>query len=67
MATNGINHQEQYGAAATPAAASPAAAPGSPGTTSGHSKDEVGWFFVEQYYTTMSKNPNKLHVSKTNW
>ena len=24
------------------------------------SKDEVGWFFVEQYYTTMSRNPDKL-------
>ena len=26
-------------------------------------KDEVGWFFVEQYYTTLSKSPEKLHVS----
>ena len=26
------------------------------------SKDEVGWYFVEQYYTTMSKNPEKLYV-----
>lgn len=26
------------------------------------SKDEVGWFFVEQYYTTMSRNPDKLHL-----
>lgn len=26
------------------------------------SKDEVGWFFVEQYYTTLSKSPEKLHV-----
>lgn len=25
-------------------------------------KDEVGWYFVEQYYTTMSKTPEKLHV-----
>lgn len=25
-------------------------------------KDEVGWYFVEQYYTTMSKNPEKLYV-----
>ncbi|KAH8700748.1 hypothetical protein BGW36DRAFT_135153 [Talaromyces proteolyticus] len=23
-------------------------------------KDEVGWYFVEQYYTTMSRNPEKL-------
>lgn len=27
-------------------------------------KDEVGWYFVEQYYTTLSKNPGKLHVSR---
>ena len=26
-------------------------------------KDEVGWYFVEQYYTTLSRNPEKLHVS----
>lgn len=24
------------------------------------SKDEVGWFFVEKYYTTMSRSPEKL-------
>ncbi|KAL8919252.1 MAG: hypothetical protein Q9172_005069 [Xanthocarpia lactea] len=27
-------------------------------------KDEVGWYFVEQYYTTLSKNPEKLHRSQ---
>ena len=27
------------------------------------SKDEVGWYFVESYYTTMSKNPETLFVS----
>ena len=25
-------------------------------------KDEVGWYFVEQYYTTLSKTPEILHV-----
>lgn len=25
-------------------------------------KDEVAWYFVEQYYTTLSKSPEKLHV-----
>lgn len=25
-------------------------------------KDEVGWYFVEQYYTQLSKNPEKLYV-----
>ncbi|KAL3459852.1 hypothetical protein BJX64DRAFT_197208 [Aspergillus heterothallicus] len=24
-------------------------------------KDEVGWYFVEQYYTTLSRSPEKLH------
>lgn len=28
---------------------------------SGLSKDEVGWYFVEQYYTNMSRCPEKLH------
>lgn len=27
------------------------------------SKDEVGWYFVEQYYTTLSKSPDRIHVS----
>jgi len=25
-------------------------------------KDEVGWYFVEQYYTTLSRSPEKLSV-----
>ncbi|KAK8031162.1 NTF2 and RRM domain-containing protein [Apiospora arundinis] len=25
-------------------------------------KDEVAWYFVEQYYTTLSKSPEKLHL-----
>lgn len=25
-------------------------------------KDEVGWYFVEQYYTTLSRTPEKLFV-----
>lgn len=25
-------------------------------------KDEVGWYFVEQYYTTLSRTPEKLYV-----
>tara|TARA_R110002003_G_scaffold645_6_gene20973 strand:- start:16172 stop:16519 length:348 start_codon:yes stop_codon:yes gene_type:complete len=28
-------------------------------------KDEVGWYFVEQYYTTLSKSPDRLYVSHT--
>lgn len=26
-------------------------------------KDEVGWLFVKQYYTTLNKTPERLHVS----
>lgn len=25
-------------------------------------KDEVGWYFVEQYYTTLNRTPDRLHV-----
>ncbi|TGZ82374.1 NTF2-domain-containing protein [Ascodesmis nigricans] len=25
-------------------------------------KDEVGWYFVEQYYTTLNKTPDRLHL-----
>ncbi len=59
MATNGsVILQDVY---TTPA---PASDPASASTTGGNlSKDEVGWYFVEQYYTTLSKNPEKLHVS----
>ncbi len=43
-----------------PASSTPAAA-----TTESKpdvSKDEVGWAFVEQYYTTLSRSPDKLHL-----
>lgn len=40
-----------------------------PSTTSGNGaneipKDEVGWYFVEQYYTTLSRSPEKLYVGE---
>lgn len=54
--TNGIN-----GATGTHAPNTPSG--NAEGT--GVSKDEVGWYFVEQYYTTMSRSPDKLHVSIT--
>src|SRR3569833_1978485 len=64
MATNGnLNHQDQYTGPTMPA---PNEYAGSTGATArDHSKDEVGWYFVEQYYTTLSKNPEKLHVRTT--
>ncbi|RSL61254.1 hypothetical protein CEP54_006296 [Fusarium duplospermum] len=51
-------------AAAAPAAAAPTtdASVSAPAGNSNLSKDEVGWYFVEQYYTTLSKSPEKLHL-----
>lgn len=55
--------------AAYPHAAAPTT--GAPTTQSSASsasdipKDEVGWYFVEQYYTTLSRSPEKLFVSST--
>ncbi|PHH76145.1 hypothetical protein CDD80_1777 [Ophiocordyceps camponoti-rufipedis] len=64
MATNGnFAHQEQYKAADQyPVAAADTTSAASASGNSNLSKDEVGWFFVEQYYTTLSKSPEKLHL-----
>ena len=63
MATNGnTNHQEQW----RESGGTPSDAPSASNTAAADSttsKDEVGWYFVQQYYTTLSKNPDKLHVS----
>ena len=38
---------------------------GANGGTTDIPKAEVGWYFVEKYYTTLSRNPEKLHVGQT--
>lgn len=53
------NGQSAYGAAPSTNAAT------STSGTSDIPKDEVGWYFVEQYYTTLSRSPEKLYVSNT--
>ena len=66
MATNGsFAQQEQYKSTTEQYPATSGAADSTSGNASGNdlSKDEVGWYFVEQYYTTLSKSPEKLHVS----
>jgi hypothetical protein len=67
MATNGsFSQQEQYKSTTEQYPATSGAADSTAGGASGNgdlSKDEVGWYFVEQYYTTLSKSPEKLHVS----
>ncbi|CAG8949411.1 hypothetical protein HYFRA_00005040 [Hymenoscyphus fraxineus] len=66
MATNGsFTQQDQYkNAPAEQYPATSGAADSNTGSASGNdlSKDEVGWYFVEQYYTTLSKSPEKLHL-----
>ncbi|KAK4156745.1 hypothetical protein C8A00DRAFT_12360 [Chaetomidium leptoderma] len=59
MATNGnINHHD-HAVAPTQTSEGSASVDGS---NSNLPKDEVGWYFVEQYYTTMSKAPERLHL-----
>ncbi|CAL3965000.1 hypothetical protein PZA11_002140 [Diplocarpon coronariae] len=65
MATNGsFTQQEQYKSAPEQYTATSGATETSTGNASSNdlSKDEVGWYFVEQYYTTLSKSPEKLHL-----
>ncbi|PVH88926.1 NTF2-like protein [Cadophora sp. DSE1049] len=65
MATNGsFAQQEQYKSTTEQYPATSGATDSTGGNASGNdlSKDEVGWYFVEQYYTTLSKSPEKLHL-----
>ena len=64
MATNGsFSQQDQFKSGTEQYTATSGAAESSNGTSGNElSKDEVGWYFVEQYYTTLSKSPEKLHV-----
>ncbi|KAI2636470.1 hypothetical protein GGS26DRAFT_589078 [Hypomontagnella submonticulosa] len=66
MATNGNHpHTDQFpSVSGTTPAATVTAADQASNTSSNNNlgKDEVAWFFVEQYYTTLSKNPEKLHL-----
>jgi hypothetical protein len=62
-ASNGAFSEEQYKATEQyPATSGTTEASGQPNGQANPSKDEIGWYFVEQYYTTLSKNPEKLHV-----
>ncbi|KAK7189348.1 hypothetical protein DPSP01_012391 [Paraphaeosphaeria sporulosa] len=54
--SNYANNAPSYSASASqPAQSSNTAASEIP-------KDEVGWYFVEQYYTTLSRSPDKLYL-----
>jgi hypothetical protein len=62
--TNNYAAANSNGATGYDTAAQPAATQtGANTSTSEIPKDEVGWYFVEQYYTTLSKSPDRLSVS----
>jgi hypothetical protein len=67
---NGM-YGSQYGqpaelAASVPSSTQASVAPQGPAesATSATKADpqEIGWYFVEQYYTTLSKNPDRIHL-----
>jgi hypothetical protein len=65
---NGYGAHQAYDAQPQPSytpAAQPAYAPPAPAAQTQQNdipKDEVGWYFVEQYYTTLSRSPEKLYL-----
>ncbi|KAI0023161.1 hypothetical protein F4780DRAFT_730199 [Xylariomycetidae sp. FL0641] len=64
MSTNGnfINHSDQFQPFSTAPTTSTTDETSSSTSANNLGKDEVAWFFVEQYYTTLSKHPEKLHL-----
>lgn len=48
--------------AASSSSAAAAATSSASSTSDSPKSDEVGWYFVEQYYTTLSRNPEKLYL-----
>ncbi|KAH8723941.1 hypothetical protein GQ44DRAFT_619180 [Phaeosphaeriaceae sp. PMI808] len=58
-------YENNYGAGAsnfTPSQQTNASQPAQQAPPSEVPKDEVGWYFVEQYYTTLSKTPDRLYL-----
>ena len=51
------------GHSAEPSSSMPASgAPANDAQEKPASKEEIGWYFVEQYYKTLCNEPGKLHV-----
>lgn len=59
MATENVNgpYNDQFAQDATTQPA-----PTQNVTQSKAAPQEIGWYFVEQYYTTMSKTPERIHL-----
>lgn len=60
-AASNANNANSYGATQQPSSTS-ASTPANTSGTNEIPKDEVGWYFVEQYYTTLSRSPEKLYL-----
>ena len=60
MASENVNGVMHAASSGTPAPASPSTAQASQGSTI--AKEEVAWYFVERYYNTMSKEPERLYL-----
>jgi hypothetical protein len=58
----GDAYRHQTTASATSSQAGAPVAGSSSSQNSDISKEQVAWYFVESYYTTMSQTPEKLHV-----
>ena|ERR1700761_1143968 len=54
QASNSVSTSGGYGSAPTPSSQSQ--------SSNQLSKEEFAWYFVESYYTTMSRSPEKLYV-----
>ncbi|KAM3415427.1 hypothetical protein BST61_g8951 [Cercospora zeina] len=56
------NSQPPAAQQAPPPSTTPSNAPPQSAPQPDIPKDEVGWYFVEQYYTTLSRSPEKLYL-----
>lgn len=61
-APQGYENSYSTGASNFTPSQQPAAQPAQQAPASEVPKDEVGWYFVEQYYTTLSKSPERLYL-----
>ena len=66
---NGYGSGSQYGqpvelAASVPASSSQPAQAQSESSSTATTADpqQIGWYFVQQYYTTLSKHPDQIHL-----
>lgn len=69
MATEAVNGMDysQYSqpvelAASTPSHQASASQSSNAAPSQKPDPQEIGWYFVEQYYTTLSKTPDKIHL-----